>query len=167
LWQVLPGTKARFLYRYDFGDNWEHEMVLEKVLSPADGVRYPVCLAGARACPPEDCGGVIGYERMLEALDDPGDDEHQEYLDWLGGEFDPDAFDLEAVNRALERHRKKAPQGKRGSPGIPRTVSETPKVLTAAGKAKLGRFCERHGVTFLGVFGSAARAKRGRTATLT
>jgi hypothetical protein len=57
LWQVLPQPKTRFLYEYDFGDGWQHEVVLEKVLPPVEGVRYPVCLEGARACPPEDCGG--------------------------------------------------------------------------------------------------------------
>lgn len=112
LWQVLPGAKARFAYRYDFGDNWEHEVVLEKALPFAAGVRYPVCLTGRRACPPEDCGGPWGYERMLEALGDPEDQEHEEYMRWLGGEFDTEAFDLEAVNRALERHRKKTSPSK-------------------------------------------------------
>ncbi|MGQ9712401.1 MAG: plasmid pRiA4b ORF-3 family protein [Desulfotomaculales bacterium] len=109
LWQVPPERGAKFLYRYDFGDNWEHDVVLEKVLPPEGGVRYPVCLGGARVCPPEDCGGVAGYERMPEALRDPRHEEYGEWLDWLGREFDPDAFNLDAVNRALGRHRKKAP----------------------------------------------------------
>ena len=157
MWQVLPECGAKFLYRYDFGDNWEHVVVLEKVLPPEGGVRYPVCLGGARACPPEDCGGVAGYERMLEALRDPRHEEHGEWLDWLGREFDPAAFDLDAVNRALERHRKKAP-GKGVAPEREEMETKRNHLLIAPGR-EISRFCQRHGVTLLGVFGSVARGE--------
>ncbi|MEW6646293.1 MAG: plasmid pRiA4b ORF-3 family protein [Pseudomonadota bacterium] len=90
-----------FRYEYDFGDSWVHEIMVEKVLDPELGVRYPRCLAGKRACPPEDCGGVPGYERMLEIVGNPKDEEHEEMVEWLGEEFDPEVFDLEAVNEEL------------------------------------------------------------------
>lgn len=90
-----------FRYEYDFGDSWVHEIKVEQVLDPEPGVRYPRCLAGKRACPPEDCGGVPGYERMLEIVGNPKDEEHEEMVEWLGEEFDPEVFDLEAVNEEL------------------------------------------------------------------
>jgi hypothetical protein len=78
---------------------------VEKVLDPEPGVRYPRCLAGKRACPPEDCGGVPGYERMLGILADPKDEEYEEITELLGEEFDPEAFDLGAVNEELAKLR--------------------------------------------------------------
>ncbi len=98
--QVVSG-KAKFSYEYDFGDSWEHQIILEKVLPPETGVQYPVCLTGKRACPPEDCGGIWGYAELLEAISDPNHPEHDERLEWLGDEFDPGAFDLEAINQDL------------------------------------------------------------------
>lgn len=103
--QVASGAGARFTYEYDFGDGWEHEILIEKVLPPEGGVRYPICLAGKRACPPEDCGGTPGYARFLEAIRNPEHEEHEELLQWVGGSFDPEAFDLDEINRALKRIR--------------------------------------------------------------
>jgi hypothetical protein len=108
--QVTLGTivskpKAKFVYEYDFGDSWEHEILLEKILSPEPGVQYPVCITGKRACPPEDCGGVWGYANLLGVLQNPTHPEHEEMLEWLGSSFDPEAFDTEAVNRALSTMR--------------------------------------------------------------
>ncbi|HEY0721558.1 MAG TPA: plasmid pRiA4b ORF-3 family protein [Gammaproteobacteria bacterium] len=88
-------------YEYDFGDGWMHELKIEEVLDPEPGTHYPRCIAGARACPPEDCGGVPGYERMLAILANPKDEEYQDIREWLGEEFDPEAFDLAAVNEEL------------------------------------------------------------------
>ncbi len=88
-------------YEYDFGDSWIHELKVEKVLAPEPGTHYPRCLAGERASPPEDCGGVHGYERMLEILTNPKDEEYEDIREWLGEEFDPEAFDLAAVNEGL------------------------------------------------------------------
>src|SRR5215210_1758614 len=84
--------KRKFTYEYDFGDSWRHEILVEKVFAPEAGARYPQCVAGKRACPPEDCGGVWGYERFLEVIKDEDDPEHEEMLEWAGGAFDPEAF---------------------------------------------------------------------------
>jgi hypothetical protein len=103
--QLLSRPKAKFIYEYDFGDSWEHEVLLEKILPPDPAVHYPVCIAGKRACPPEDCGGVWGYENFLEAIQNPDHPEHEEFVEWIGGSFDPEAFDIADVNRALRRIR--------------------------------------------------------------
>jgi hypothetical protein len=100
--RVARGEKARLRYDYDFGDDWRHQLLVEKVLPAEPGVRYPRCLAGKRHCPPEDCGGVWGYADFVEAVRDPGHPDHQEMLEWAGGEFDPEAFDVEETNRALD-----------------------------------------------------------------
>jgi hypothetical protein len=93
----VAGGVKKFRYLYDFGDNWEHEIVVEKVIEPAADVTYPRCIEGRRACPPEDCGGPWGYEHFLEVIRDPRHKEHEETLEWAGGEFDPEAFDPLAV----------------------------------------------------------------------
>jgi len=100
--QILSVPGRKIVYEYDFGDGWEHEIVLEKILSPDPKTRYPRCLDGARACPPEDCGGIYGYADFLEAIRNPEHEEHEEMLEWIGGEFDPEEFDLEAVNQSLK-----------------------------------------------------------------
>ena len=99
--------KLCFIYEYDFGDGWEHEVLVEKVLPAVDGVRYPTCIAGKRACPPEDCGGVGGYERLLEIIADPKHEEHADMIEWLGRPFDPDAFDVIEVNDLIHPSRNR------------------------------------------------------------
>ncbi len=99
LLELVPGEGFSFGYVYDFGDNWEHELVVEKILEPEPGRCYPACIGGERACPPEDCGGIWGYYGLLEALRDPKHPEHEDLTEWVGGGFDPDEFDLEAANR--------------------------------------------------------------------
>jgi len=101
--KLIARIPFRFTYEYDFGDGWEHILAVEKLLPAERGVHYPVCLAGKRACPPEDVGGVWGYQNFLTALRDPENPEHAEYLEWVGDNFDPEAFDLEAINRRLKR----------------------------------------------------------------
>ena len=105
LGQLLRRASQRIRYTYDLGDNWEHEILLEGVLTAEPYVRYPVCVAGNGACPPEDCGGVWGYQDLRDALADPTHARHEEMLEWLGletaAEFDPDRFDVEEVNGAL------------------------------------------------------------------
>ena len=93
----------RFIFVYDFGDGWEHEIELEKVLEPEYKVNYPVCLDGARTCPPDDCGGTGGYEDFLEAIRDSKHPEHESMLEWIGGKFDPEEFNVKCINRALKR----------------------------------------------------------------
>jgi len=105
LQEVASRPKAKFVYEYDFGDSWEHEVVLEKILPPEPGVKYPVCIEGKRACPPEDCGGVWGYSDFLEAIQNPDHPDHEDMREWIGGSFDPEAFHMEAVNKALKRIR--------------------------------------------------------------
>jgi hypothetical protein len=100
---VVSGQASRFTYEYDFGDGWHHELLLERTLSPEAGVHYPVCLAGARACPPEDVGGMAGYENLPEAIHDPNHPQREEYLEWIGDGFDSEAFDADEVNRKLRQ----------------------------------------------------------------
>jgi|SRR5690606_13167976 hypothetical protein len=93
---------GRFSYVYDFGDNWTHQLTVEKIVSAEAGVRYPRCVAGQGACPPEDVGGPWGYEEFQAALTDPSHPEHDERLEWAGGPFDPHHFDLAEADRALQ-----------------------------------------------------------------
>ncbi len=101
LGDLVQAEGSQFAYNYDFGDYWQHLLMVEKTLPPQEGVRYPFCLAGARACPPEDVGGIPGYENFLEALGDPKHPEHDEFVEWIGGEFDPEAFAVDEVNQKL------------------------------------------------------------------
>ena len=89
---------STFVHEYDFGDGWEHTLkLLSRDYQPKEpGERFG-CFAGARRCPPEDCGGPWGYESLLKTLADPNDPEHEEMLEWLGGEFDPEDFDKDDV----------------------------------------------------------------------
>ncbi|MBM4275060.1 MAG: plasmid pRiA4b ORF-3 family protein [Deltaproteobacteria bacterium] len=104
--QQLPlREKSKFVYEYDFGDSWEHEILVEKILPREEGQHYPCCLKGKGACPPEDVGGIWGYADLLEALSDPQHPDREDMLEWVGGEFDPGAFDLDEVNRNFKRIR--------------------------------------------------------------
>jgi len=93
----FPGAGTVAQYEYDFGDGWEHELTLEAILPRQAGKKYPLCIGGARACPPEDCGGVHGYEDLLIAIQDRTHEEHERILEWLGGRFDPEKFDPKRV----------------------------------------------------------------------
>jgi hypothetical protein len=102
---ILPKDGKRFVfkYTYDMGDNWEHEVIFEGVVNPNKKIKYPICLEGERACPPEDCGGEMGYEHLLEVLADP---KHEEYLDlrqWAG-DFDPERFDAKATTAQMREY---------------------------------------------------------------
>jgi hypothetical protein len=100
---LMTKPKDRFIYEYDFGDCWEHMVELVAIEEAQKNVRYPICLAGERACPPEDSGGSWGYPELLETLQGSDAEKKQEFLDWLGGNFDPEVFDIEATNRNLRR----------------------------------------------------------------
>jgi hypothetical protein len=102
-------AKAR--YTYDFGDDWEHDIVVEKVLVPEPGVVYPVCSAGKRSGPPEDCGGPFGYMNLVKTLQDPNSEEHDGMLEWVGGGFDPEAFSVDDANRSLKPLQRRRPNG--------------------------------------------------------
>ena len=107
----------KFKYVYDMGDNWEHSIVVEGREPAVEGVSYPACVAGKRACPPEDCGGVWGYQELLEILATPGHPEREERLEWLNRELDPEAFSVEAADQRLRARftvsGKRRPQGGR------------------------------------------------------
>ncbi len=101
--KVIKREGQKFQYEYDFGDGWRHTLQLEKILPPDPARHLPVCLEGKRACPPEDVGGIGRYANFLEALRNPDHDEHEEYLTWIGGKYNPNAFDLVLVNRHLRK----------------------------------------------------------------
>ena len=105
---VLRRAGAKLIYTYDFGDNWEHAVVLEKLL-PAQlslDLEYPICIDGKLACPPDDCGGIPGYYELIEALADPEHDRHEEISEWITDGFDPRAFSVENVNQMLSPKRR-------------------------------------------------------------
>jgi len=104
--EVCPKVKSKLTYEYDFGDGWEHIIEVQKIEEPKPGVEYPVCLAGKKACPPEDCGGVYGYYHMLDVVADPDHEEHDDIVEWLGDDFDADAFDIDEVNDMLAQWRE-------------------------------------------------------------
>jgi hypothetical protein len=111
--QVAPSAGAKLVYEYDFGDSWRHGILVEKVLPAQPAARYPVCVAGRRACPPEDCGGAWGYAELLEVIADPEHDEYGSTMAWLGVGFHPDDFDVAETNAVL------------GLSGVVRTVAES------------------------------------------
>lgn len=100
--QVISEVKEKFIYEYDFGDSWEHVILLEKILPLDQDAACPICLAGKRACAPEDCGGIWGYYDFLEAIQNPKHPEHDEMLEWVGGSFDPEDFDLNVLNQEIK-----------------------------------------------------------------
>ena len=111
---ILGRVGSKAIYTYDFGDTWEHSIVLEKRLPVDPNTTYPICTDGQLACPPEDCGGVPGFYDLVEALANPNHERHEEMLDWIGDDFDPQAFSVEKVNKMLaplSRHRRKTSQG--------------------------------------------------------
>lgn len=95
------GTRKSFLYIYDYGDSWRHKVKVEKIVMPQEPVASALCIGGENACPPEDVGGAPGYAEFLEALADPTHPEHEDRKEWIGGSFDPRAFDIDEVNRRL------------------------------------------------------------------
>jgi hypothetical protein len=111
---LLKGGLREFQYSYDFGDGWEHRVIAEQQEKPRPGVAYPVCVAGERACPPDDVGGPPGYGELLRVLRgekhedyDAEDDENR--LHWIGGFYDPEGFDANAANRRLAKLRRPYP----------------------------------------------------------
>ena len=101
--QLLRRPKDCLTYDYDFGDGWEHDVVLEAILPSKSYGFIPIIEAGQRACPPEDVGGIPGYTNFLEILADPKHSAHQDTLEWVGGSFDPEFFDVDEANRVLRK----------------------------------------------------------------
>jgi hypothetical protein len=99
--EAAPRAGSRFRYAYDLGDDWQHEIRVEAIAGPDEQLEHTICLAGQRACPPDDCGGIGGYEELLEVLANPRHPEHKSMVMWAGKGFDPEAFDLAKVNRKL------------------------------------------------------------------
>jgi hypothetical protein len=102
--RLAPRVRNTITYLYDFGDGWEHQIRVEAIIE--NDTRYPgkpVCLAGARNCPPEDCGGPWGYQNFVKAIGNKKHKEHKELIEWVGGSFDPEHFDLDEVNHLLRK----------------------------------------------------------------
>ena len=104
LGDLIGTVGARLFYEYDFGDGWQHELLLEEVLLGDESFQQ-MCVAGKRCCPPEDCGGPQGFAELLSALQDTSHPRHDELCEWLG-EFDPESFSAEEINRRLRRRRQ-------------------------------------------------------------
>jgi hypothetical protein len=98
---LLKQEGEQIIYEYDFGDGWQHNIILENILLSEDETQYPICIDGKMNCPPEDCGGIWGYSNILKLLNQPDNPEHENIIDWLGEEFDPEFFDKDEVNRRL------------------------------------------------------------------
>lgn len=105
LGEVCPQVKSKLIYEYDFGDGWEHVIEVQKIVPASAKDDLPKCLAGKRACPPEDCGGVWGYSHLLEVIADPKHEEHDDLIEWLNDDFDPEALDIDEVNEMLAEWR--------------------------------------------------------------
>jgi len=103
--KIVPksGKRLRFEYEYDFGDSWWHEVPFEGCLRIELGQRYPLGVEGERACPPEYVGGTSGYNESLEVLADPSDEQHERFVEWIGGKFDPEDFDSENATKRMRR----------------------------------------------------------------
>ena len=99
--EILLKVKQKFIYEYDFGDGWEHELIVEKFLPLNKKIPVAKCLKGVKACPPEDCGGIWGYYNLLEAINDKKHPEHNDVLEWIGEEYDTEYFNLKEVNLEL------------------------------------------------------------------
>ena len=94
-----------FTFDYDFGDGWEHDVVIEELIHSDAGLKFAVCLDGERACPPDDVGGPGGYVAFLEAIADPDHEDHDNFLEWVGGSFNPGEFDVANANALLQKVR--------------------------------------------------------------
>ena len=133
--EILAKRRIKFRYEYDMGDSWLHEIKVEKVGFVEPGVQYPRCTGGARACPPEDCGGFPDYMNILESFADPKHPEREELLEWIGEDFNPEAFDIDAVNRRLLPRKRRLFSAKK------KTQTRTVREVYAG--VDCGKSCER------------------------
>jgi hypothetical protein len=102
---VLPSVSSKMRWEYDFGDSWEHDIVVEAVEPALEGIEYPRCVGGSRACPPEDCGGPGGYEHLRAVLGDPTHVDHEGVAQWVPPGFDPEAFDAAEATEMMRTPR--------------------------------------------------------------
>ncbi len=100
---VLKKKNDKILYEYDFGDGWLHEIILEEIQLNDKNIKSPICIGGKQSCPPEDCGGIYGYINILNILSNHKHEEYAEMMDWLGDEFNPEYFNIDATNKLLQR----------------------------------------------------------------
>ena len=98
---LLSYEKEKIIYEYDFGDGWQHEILLEKILPINAKINYPVCLKGKMNCPLEDSGGVWGYSNIIQVLSQPDHEEYEDCIEWAGVKFDPQHFDINEINMRL------------------------------------------------------------------
>lgn len=98
---VLPDMGSKLRWDYDFGDGWEHDVAVEGIGPQRSDFDGPICLAGSMACPPEDCGGPMGYEDLLDALSDPAHPEHDRMRKWAPPDFEPTFFDMDEATAAM------------------------------------------------------------------
>ena len=99
---LLKTENDKIIYEYDFGDGWQHDIILEKILTAEKTLQIPSCIGGKGGCPPEDCGGIWGYEHIKEILSNPKHKQYKETMGWLGSEFNPDFFDMKETNKMLK-----------------------------------------------------------------
>ncbi len=110
---VVERGVERFLYVYDFGDDWSHDVIVEEVRDGAGDTEYPAFVDGARRCPPEDVGGPPGFMEFLEAVLDPGHEEHAPMMEWYGGPFDPEDIDETSIRGVLKMYAARRRGGSR------------------------------------------------------
>lgn len=116
LLDLAPAKGSKFVYWYDFGDDWIHDIAVKSVGEPRPDAATIICLKAAGACPPDDCGGIFGYENLLQVLSDPQHEDFVDLSEWIGGDWDAEHYDIVAVNRALaalQRRWSKAPRKKK------------------------------------------------------
>jgi Plasmid pRiA4b ORF-3-like protein len=104
--KLLKKPKDKLDYEYDFGDSWLHKIELEKVLPFDSKAVLPTCIKGKLACPPEDSGGIWSYGDFMDAIANPDHPEREELMDWLGDDFDPEYFNIDAINADLAKLNK-------------------------------------------------------------
>lgn len=98
---IISDTKEKFVYTYDFGDSWKHQIVVEKFLPRDTKTKYPICIDGKLNCPPEDCGGIPGFYNLLDIIGNKRHPDRKEMLEWLGGQYDAEHFDKDEINLQL------------------------------------------------------------------
>lgn len=119
--ELLASQKGKsFDYHYDFGDDWLHKITVERTFEAEGGIAYPRLVDASGACPHEDCGGPWGYAEMVEAIQDPDHERHEEIIEWLGEDFDPSHFDIKAITKGVA---KLAGKGKAKSPSKRKSVA--------------------------------------------